>query len=210
MRGKKLVSVAGMAALLAALLGCQAVFTFSPLSILQRDPSALTPAQQMKYAEDALASGDADAILSAYNALQADAAGSTDAGLNLLAAHLAMELSGVPGLLNGVIAGDIDFSAPDLGKFDDLLEGLDTFYLVDASSFYQGANDNNGDLDSTDYLLGAACILFAGTDGEQVSTADLVAKGDARDFLQDGIDALPDGDPAADLLSGFQSFVDGL
>ena len=79
---------------LIVLIGCQAVFTFSPVSFLQRDPSKLSLDQKKTYAEDALASGDSDAMLAAYNAIKDDATGSTDGELNLLAAKLAMELSG--------------------------------------------------------------------------------------------------------------------
>ena len=76
------------AALLAFLVGCQAVFTFSPMGFLQRDPSRLPLAQKMTYAENALASGDDQTMLDAYNAIKNDAAGSADGDLNLLAAKL--------------------------------------------------------------------------------------------------------------------------
>ena len=208
MKGKILTVVGVFASLLALLSGCQVVFTYSPLSILQRDPAAMSLEQKVTYAADALASGDDAAILGAFNAIQADASGSTDGELNLLAAQLAMELSGVPDLLNEVLGGGIDFENPDPAQFTDLLDSLDTGYLLDASPFYQDANTNGGELGSVDFLLGAACILFEGTPGTDVAAS--TTTGTASDFLQYGIDDPAVDDPARDILAGFQSFIDGL
>ncbi len=61
-----------LAAALAALVGCQAMFTYSPLKGLQRPPSSMTPAQRLTYAQDALASGDTAAMTAAYQAIMND------------------------------------------------------------------------------------------------------------------------------------------
>ncbi len=194
---------------LIVLIGCQAVFTFSPVSFLQRDPSKLSLDQKKTYAEDALASGDSDAMLAAYNAIKDDATGSTDGELNLLAAKLAMELSGVPDLLNQVLSGDIDLSASGgSSDFDALLAELNTSFLVEAAGFYTDADTNGANLNSTDYLLGAACILIEScTDPLDLGTAAAQGEQDAQDFLMLGINALPDGDPAKDILQGFWDFI---
>ena len=49
---------------------CERVFTVAPLSFLQRDPANLSNEQLIAYAEDALAAGDRDAMLAAYNLLR--------------------------------------------------------------------------------------------------------------------------------------------
>ena len=64
-----------LALLCAAVLvfgGCQAIFTYSPLTGLQTPPSSMTPAQRLTYAQDALASGDQSAMLKAYDAIKND------------------------------------------------------------------------------------------------------------------------------------------
>ena len=43
-------------------MACQDIFTYSPFSGAQRDPSTMTDAQKINYANDALSSGDDEAI----------------------------------------------------------------------------------------------------------------------------------------------------
>ncbi len=80
--------------------GCQAIFTYSPLSGLQQSPSDMTPAQRLTYAQDALASGDQSAMLKAYNAIKND----TGAQSQYITAQLGIELSGVPTVLRAIAA----------------------------------------------------------------------------------------------------------
>ena len=59
-----------VAALLSLLLGsCEKFFTTNLLSGLKRDPANLSPEQQVQYAQQALSSGDAAAMRSAFDAL---------------------------------------------------------------------------------------------------------------------------------------------
>jgi len=59
-----------VAALLSLLLGsCEKFFTTNLLSGLKRDPANLSPEQQVQYAQQALTSGDAAAMKSAFDAL---------------------------------------------------------------------------------------------------------------------------------------------
>ena len=69
------------------LTGCEAIFTYSPFSFLQRDPANLPLEQKIAWAEAALSSGDREAMEKAYKALKDDATGSIDAKLTLLAAN---------------------------------------------------------------------------------------------------------------------------
>ena len=84
------------------LAGCQDIFTYTPLKGLQRDPSTLSSEQQLVYAQDALASGDRDAMLAAYNAIKTD----TGDDAVHLTAELGIELSGVPGLINDAVTDE--------------------------------------------------------------------------------------------------------
>ena len=57
---------------LMTLAGCQDIFTYTPLKGLQRDPSTLSASQRLVYAQEALASGDKEAMQAAYNAIKND------------------------------------------------------------------------------------------------------------------------------------------
>ena len=84
---------------LMVLAGCQNIFTYTPLKGLQRDPSTLSSEQRLVYAQDALASGDRNAMLAAYNAIKTD----TSPDAVHLTAELGIELSAVPALVNDAI-----------------------------------------------------------------------------------------------------------
>ncbi|TFG63763.1 MAG: hypothetical protein E4H36_04800, partial [Spirochaetales bacterium] len=86
-----------------AAVSCQRIFTYSPLSFLQRDPSSLSAQQQVNYAEDILASGTAEDMAAAYALIQALlAADPGNADLQLLAAQLAIGGSGLGSLMTSL------------------------------------------------------------------------------------------------------------
>ena len=204
--------------------GCQAVFTYSPLSFLQRDPSTLSADAQKTYAEDALASGDAEAIAKAYDAIKALLADNpTDPELNLLAAKLGVEVSGVPGLINQIIQGELDLSGPNaLSDVSDFINSgsVDPQAMIDAGTYYQAA-ESSGELTSTDYILGSLGILLGAASEASGSTTDLssletpgtwdaAAQSGAQvavDFLNTGIEGLAADDPARDILTGFSDYL---
>ncbi len=104
-------------ALLVSLGSCEAVFTYSPLSGLQRDPSSLPTGQKITYAENALASGDPDAIRQAYDAIDEELQdGGLDAGTEEVLRRLAVDLS--------LEASGILQAALDLGVYAMSEEGL--------------------------------------------------------------------------------------
>ena len=212
------------AGLIFILAGCQAVFTYSPLSFLQRDPSALPADAQKTYAEDALASGDAAAIAKAYDAIKALLKDNpTDPELNLLAAKLGVEVSGVPGLIDEIIQGNLNLSGPDaLKNVSDYInsDNVDPQAIIDAGKYYQAA-ESGGELTSTDYIMGSLGILLGAASEASGSTTDLssletpgtwnaTAQSDAQDaveFLNTGIDNLAADDPARDILTSFSDYL---
>jgi hypothetical protein len=143
--------------------GCQNVFTYSPLKFLQRDPSNLPAEQKVAWAEDALSSGDPQAMEDAYQALQEEADAYDDPELTYLAARLALELSGVPQLLFDILDESIDLAGTDPNAaLEDFYEDIDTDYLLEVAGYMQ-AIDDHGDLDmvsGTDLLLGAGSLFF--------------------------------------------------
>jgi hypothetical protein len=113
------------------LSSCQQIFTYSPLTFAQRDPADLPPEQQVAYAESALASGDVDAIISAYEAI----ANSDDPDINLLASELAFAGSGVSDAIEEATAL-LDGGS---GDFLDLLVGLDGDLLQGSADEFESA-----------------------------------------------------------------------
>ncbi len=171
--------------LLLLFAGCQAIFTYSPLSFLQRDPANLPLDQKIVWAENALASGDPEAMATAYDVIK------NESGVDYLAANLALELSGVPQLLFEVMEGDVAIdSEADLDIF--LLQ-VDEDYIVAAGGHYNDTLANDPDsLTGTDYILGAASILFkaskdTGTDIDNLTGAQVQ---DAKDFVSAGLACL--------------------
>lgn len=188
--------------LVLVLAGCQAIFTYSPLSFLQRDPANLPLEQKIAWAENALASGDPEVMATAYDAIK------DVSDVDYLAANLALELSGVPELLFEVMEGDIDIdSTTDLDTF---LGQVDEDYIVAAGGHYTDTLANDPDsLTGTDYILGAASILFkaskdTGNDIDDLTGAEVQS---AKDFVSAGLTNLPADDPAREYLDELSIFL---
>ncbi len=203
---------------------CEAIFTYSPVSFLQRDPANMSTAQKVSYAEEALSSGNKDAMLKAYESIKDLASKNPkDVELNMLAAKLAVELSGVPDVIDEIVQGKIDLGGNDAGKqIADFLggNGVDPSLMIEASTYYVNADSNGGDLSSTDYIMGAIGILLDAADDvssdyssisdpsawSSNSSAQTKAK-EAADFLDKGLAGLPDNDPAKETLQQFSDFI---
>ena len=150
---------AGAALVVAGILllaGCEAMFTYTPLAAFQRPPSSLGPEARLTWAQDALASGDAAAMKTAYDAIKND----PGAEAEYTAAQLGIELSGVPSLLLEVVSDPSGITA-DLNNIDGFItaHNLDPSYLVAAAAKLQAA-DPDVELTATDYALGALGLLL--------------------------------------------------
>ena len=87
---------------MALLLGaCERIFTVAPISFLQRNPANLDSDQQIAYARDALAAGDTEAMLAAYDLLRT----TDDPETQILVADLALGIAGISSLTVRFIAG---------------------------------------------------------------------------------------------------------
>ncbi len=211
--------------ILMVISSCEAVFTYSPVSFLQRDPANMPTAQKITYAEDALASGETAAMQKAFNNIKELAKNSPDdPDINMLAAKLAVELSGVPDVVDQIVQGDIDLSSDNAEEeIAEFLEKVNPELMVEAGQYYQNADSNGGDLSSTDYIMGAMGILLdaaddvSGKEGDysSVSNPDEWASNssaqekveDAVEFLNEGLENMDDNDPAKDILEQFSSFI---
>ena len=197
-RSASILAVTGVA-LLALLAGCQAVFTYSPLSFLQRDPANLPPEQQVSWAEQALASGDPQAMAQAYELVK------DDPDQAYLAASLAAELSGVTQALADAIADLENILNMDQPTLQTYLEGfvasLDATYAGEAADLFNAALPT-GELTGTDMVVAALCYAFEAVvaNGGDFTGADMT---DMQSFIA-ACNLAPE-DPAFDLLDQIDS-----
>lgn len=185
------------------LAGCQAIFTYSPLSFLKRDPANLPLDQKITWAENALASGDPGAMETAYVAIK------DESGVDYLAANLALELSGVPQLLFEVMEGDVAIdNQTDLENF---LQQLDSDYIIAAGGHYNDTLANDPDsLTGADYILGAASLLFQAADLNGGSMGVGIVTADAVIFAAAGLATMSIDDPAYEYMDQLNTFIAGL
>lgn len=134
------------------LSSCEAVFTFSPLKAFATDPSKMSPAQQVAYAETALSSGNIDAMTSAYNAIKS----STDPSTQLLAGELAFTISGATNVMTqalGVVA-----SGGSLSSIQTELQSINTSLVSDGAQDVVAADNAGVPVSDTQYALAAASL----------------------------------------------------
>jgi len=189
------------------LASCQAVFTFSPLSFLRRDPSTLTADQQLAWAEEALASGDVEAVRDAYDALVVTASMSTDPAVQYTTAQLALELSGVGEVFSSLLGGLTQEGESPFSSAAEALEAVDVGLLTAAADYLDAAQSGGADLTATDYFVGGVGLIVAGAGGEDpLENLEENPNIDrADDFLNAGVAELEEDDPARLLIESFLS-----
>jgi len=157
-RGVKSAGVMLFAGLLILLLvSCEQMFTYSPLSWAERDPSDLSDAQKIAYAEGALNSGDIDVMADAYDAIKDDA--NPDA--QLLASKLAIGASGLNEAAEEILTSIDTISDTELQA---VLDGIDNDMLdnaIAAMDVAEADSSTRKDITAEDYLVIAAAILLA-------------------------------------------------
>ena len=157
--------------------GCEAIFTSSPFTGLQRNPSSLSPEQQITYAQDALASGDKTAMQAAYDALKSE----TSATAVYMTAELGIELSGVPTLLTAAINDPTILStgagnATAVGDYIAAHPGLQPALIIDAAQRLQALAASGTAMTTNDRILGAIGLALG------------AATPPAYDFTAPGVD----------------------
>jgi hypothetical protein len=195
------------------LSGCQAIFTFAPFASLQRNPESLPVEQQVEYARNALASGDAKTMKKAYDSLK----GAQTVDALYVSAELAVELSGVPELVLGLAGLSGAQLYLSTGSLADLGANLATYdadpgLLVEAAGLFRSALALGQPLEPMDYLFGSVGLLLKAAEqpdgsfdyGSTSGQHFIDALPDAIAFLDLGIAALP-SDAADDSLRVFFS-----
>jgi len=160
---RKISRVAAALCGLLVFVSCQAVFTYSPVTFLERDLANLSPGQQAERAESVLVSGSAEEIAEAYDAVVAlIAAGDATAETGLLAADLAFAASGI----NDVVADLL--SDPDLltsATSDDISEilGALDLDLIDAGAAFvtSAAAVEGAEISDSQYIIAGAALMMS-------------------------------------------------
>jgi hypothetical protein len=166
------------------LSACQDIFTYTPLKGLQRDPSTLSAQQRLVYAQDALASGDKNAMLAAYNAIKTD----TSPDAVHLTAELGIELSGVPGLINEAVTNEstLTGSGNTITAYLAAHPGLDPSLMVAAGNSMLALAQAGYPLSTNDRILGAIGLAM----GAASPSYDLSTLPPASGLLQNAIDLI--------------------
>ena len=185
---------------------CQAVFTYSPFTSLQRDIGSLSSEQKVKRAEDALGTGDVAQIGEAYEVIAAilEASDTPDPELTLLAADLAFAGSGVSEVLTSVLQDPEALSGAPTEDLIAMLDALDVALIAEGATHIQNAVAADAEVSSTQYVIAGASLLASAV--EQAGSFEAVVDPLPTDaWYQDVLDAerfLTEGG-AADLLEMF-------
>lgn len=204
-RPGRAVGMLALATALAVMLAsCENVFTTSLFSSLQRDPSNLSPEQQVAYGEDALASGDPAAMAEAYEVLK----DSDDPETQLLAADLALgavELEAT--LLEAASADD------PVATIESALDGFsdEDFTMMREAAALVDSADDSVEPTAEQYLFAAAGLIAVAAD-ENGGTSGLEADpppsaveeevNQARAFLDAAAASLQASGESTDVLDG--------
>jgi hypothetical protein len=196
------------------LTGCEQVFTYSPLSGLQRDPSTLSDDQKRQYARDALDSGDDSAVQEAYELLK----DSTDPEDQSLAVDLAIESSGVTDVILTLVSQS-GTSEPEqiIETINESLDDLNLDILTESADILQNlGNNEEGEPTVEQYVLtGLGLALDAaqeaggienldGTSEQEQQAQELLE--DANELYQAGGDTGGLEDLGIDLSEGLDGF----
>ena len=187
------------------LAGCQAVFTYSPFSFLQRDISTRPPAEQVARAREALGSGDKDQMADAYEVVVKLLETSDDPELYLLAADLAFGASGMTEVLTQALQ-DLDAigeSTPE--DLKEVLDLLDLELISEGVAYVREAEDSGAEVSDTQYVIAGVALLTSAVEqaGGFDNVGDLTEGEDGYQELQDAKAFLEAGG-ASDLLDMFE------
>ncbi|MBT3273786.1 MAG: hypothetical protein HN368_11555 [Spirochaetales bacterium] len=185
---------------------CQAVFTYSPFTFLQRDLASLPAEQQENRARDSLSSGNTSEMAEAYVAVIALLADNDDPDpdLVLLAADLAFGASGITDVFTSILQDPDSLTGAATEELTGLLELLDLDLIAEGAVHVQNAATADADIADTQYIIAAAALLAGAAEkaGSFEDLATLTAVDDGYDELQDA-EAFLEAAGASDLLEMF-------
>jgi len=185
--------------------GCQAVFTYSPFSFLQRDISSRPVEVQVSRAREALSSGDTEQMAEAYEIVEGLLETSDDPELFLLAADLAFGASGMTEVFTSALQ-DMDTiteSTPE--DFEEVLKTLKVDLIAEGAAHVQAAVDADAEVTDTQYIIAGAALLTSAVEkaGGFEEVGELTEGDEGYEELKDAEEFLEAGG-ATDLLEMFE------
>lgn len=201
-------------ALITLLAGCEQVFTWSPFGGLQRNPANMSPEQQVTFAQDALESGDPDAMGDAFELLQ----DSEDPETQLLAVDLALGAAEIETTLTDLLAATMDEGGDPEQALADALAGLsaEDLAMLDAAGDLLDAAAEEGEPTPEQYAFTAIGLLAVAADEagglEELETVDpdsdaAATLDQAIGFLEAASAGLEESGQDADILAGFEDLL---
>jgi hypothetical protein len=184
---------------------CQAVFTYSPFTFLQRDISNRPAEVQVSRAREALGSGDTAQMAEAYEIIEKLLETEDDPELSLLAADLAFGASGMTEVFTSALQ-DMDTiteSTPE--DLQEVLENLNVDLISEGAGHIQTAVDAGAEVTDTQYIIAGAALFTSAVEkaGGFEQVGELVEGDDGYEELQDAEEYIKAGG-ATDLLSMFE------
>ena len=185
--------------------GCQAVFTYSPFSFLQRDISTRPPAEQVARAREALGSGDKDQMADAYEVVVKLLETSDDPELYLLAADLAFGASGMTEVFTQALQDLDTISESSSEDLERVLDSLDPKLISEGVDYVRAAEKAGAEVSDTQYVIAGVALLTSAVDqaGGFDKVGDLTEGEDGYQEFQDAKAFLEAGG-ASDLLDMFE------
>ncbi len=192
MRKKAFLAILIVSVLLSS---CQAVFTYSPFTFLQRDISTRPVEVQVSRAREALGTGDRDQMAEAYAVVEELLKTNNDPELSLLAADLAFGASGMTEVFTSALQ---DMEAISEGTPQDLeavLETLDVELIAEGAAHVQSAVDAGAEVTDTQYVIAGAALLSSAVEkaGGFEQVGNLTEGDDGYEELKDAEEFLTAG-----------------
>ena len=186
-------------------VACQAVFTYSPFTFLQRDISTRPAAEQISRAWEALGSGDAAQMADAYAVVDALLETSDDPELFLLAADLAFGASGMTEVFTQALQDLDTITEGTTEELTAVLDSLDLDLIADGASHVQAAEDAGAEVSDTQYVIAGAALLTSAVElaGGFEQVGELTEGDPGYEEFQDA-EAYFTAGGAADLLDMFE------
>ncbi len=209
-----------VAALLSLLLGsCEKFFTTNLLSGLKRDPANLSPEQQVQYAQQALTSGDAAAMKSAFDALTSGGTSNMTTEQKVLAVQCANGAMDIQSQIT-TIAAEYD-SDPNAANdlINQIAAGIDTTLVTSMKTILNDlssdpVNSPAAGIGASDYALAAISVglLAVKTTTGDVTTVSS-ANADvqlAQSYFGGAETVLSNGGESTDTVTGVANLFSGV
>jgi len=150
------------------LTSCEQMFTYSMFEWAQRDPSNLSEAQQVSYAQNVLGTGDQQAMADAYEAIKDN----EEPEVQLLASKLAVGASGINEAVEQALS---DLESGSTGSLESYLDSIDSTMLDNAVKSMTAATDDiatASEVTSEEYLTVAAAGLISAVQTNEAGADD--------------------------------------